>query len=144
VDIPIKRFDKQFPLPEPTKGAACFDFICRETVTIPAHQIKAIPQNVAVKIPAGYALLVFIRSSTPLRKGLMLANGVGVVDPFYCGEKDENPAFFLNITDNPVTVEAGDKIVQGMVVKVEPVTWHEVDIMKDPGHGGYQYLNELK
>jgi dUTP pyrophosphatase len=142
--ITIKRFDKDFPLPSPNDGAACFDLICRETVTIPPHQIKAIRQNVAIKVPDGYALLLFSRSSTPLRKGLMLANGVGVVDPFYCGDDDENLAFFLNVTDEPVTVEAGDKVVQGMIVKTEPVTWREVDSMQNAGHGGYQHSDELK
>lgn len=143
MNISIKRFDKDFPLPAPEKGAACFDLICRETVTIPSHTIKAIPQNVAIKIPEGYALLLFTRSSTPLRKGLMLANGVGVVDSFYCGDKDENLAFLFNITDKPVTVEAGDKIVQGMIVKSEPISWIEVDAMNDSGHRGYQHLDEL-
>lgn len=142
--IPIKRFDKDFPLPKENDGAACFDFVCRETVTIPPHQIKAVAQNVAVKVPDGYAMLLFSRSSTALRKGLMLANGVGVVDPFYCGDEDENLAFLLNITDEPVTVEAGDRVVQGMIMKTEPVTWQEVDSMNDEGHGGYQHKEHLK
>lgn len=144
MNIPIKRFDKDFPLLAPEEGAACFDLVCLKTVTIPPHQIKAVPQNIALKVPKGYALLLFSRSSTPLRKGLMLANGVGVIDSFYCGDKDENLAFLLNVTDKPVTVEAGDKIVQGMIVKTEPVTWREVDVMKDPGHDGYQHINELE
>ncbi len=144
MNIPIKRFDKTFPLPAPDDRAACFDLVCRETVTIPPHQIKAVPQNIALKVPDGYALLLFSRSSTPLRKGLMLANGVGVVDPFYCGDQDENFAFFLNVTDAPVTVEAGDKVVQGMIIKTEHVTWQEVDNMHDEGHGGYQHEDELK
>jgi dUTP pyrophosphatase len=143
MNIPIKRFDTAFPLPKAEDNAACFDLICRETVTIPAHEIKAIPQNIALKVPDGHALLLFSRSSTPLRKGLMLANGVGVVDPFYCGNDDENLAFFLNVTNQPVTVEAGDKVVQGMIVKTQPITWQEVDDMQSVGHGGYQHSDEL-
>ncbi|MDB5168959.1 MAG: dUTP diphosphatase [Candidatus Saccharibacteria bacterium] len=142
--IKIKRFDTRFPLPAPEPGAACFDMICRETVTIPPHQIKPIKQNFALKVPDGYALLLFVRSSTPLRKGLMLANSVGVVDPFYCGDGDENLAFMHNFTDDPVTVEAGDKIVQGMIIKTEAVSWDEVESMNDSGHGGYQHHDELK
>jgi dUTP pyrophosphatase len=144
MNIPIKRFDKQFPLPSATENAACFDLICRETVTIAPHKIKAIHQNIALKVPDGCALLLFSRSSTPLRKGLMMANSVGVIDPFYCGDDDENLAFFLNITDEEVTVEAGDKIVQGMIIKTEAVTWNEVESMNSIGHGGYQHSDELK
>ena len=137
--IRIKRFNKQYQLPVYEEGAACFDLICRETVTIPPHEIKAVPQNVALQVPAGFALLLFSRSSTPLKRGLMLANSVGVVDPFYRGENDENFAFMLNFTDKPVTVEAGDKIVQGMVVKTEAVVWEEIVAMNDEGHGGYRH-----
>src|SRR5690348_8934430 len=98
MDIPIKRFDPQFPLPAESKdGAACFDLFCRETVTIPPHQIKPIKQNFALRIPKGYAMLIFSRSSTPLRKGLMLANGVAVIDAFYDGDDDEVLCFFHNV-----------------------------------------------
>lgn len=142
--IPIKRFDKNYPLPKYQEGAACFDMFCRETVTIPPHQVKAVAQNFALKVPDGYALLLFARSSTGLRKGLMLSNSVGVVDPFYSGDKDENLAFLLNFTDEPVTVEAGDRIVQGMIVKTEPVSWEEVESMNSDGHGGYQHAEHIK
>lgn len=144
MNIKIKRFDTKFPLPQAEDGAACFDLICRESITIPPGKIKAVAQNIAVKIPAGYALLLFSRSSTSHKIGLMLANGVGVTDPFYCGEDDENFAFLLNITDKPVRVNAGDKIVQGMIIKTEQVTWKEVDSMNEVGHGGYQHIEGLK
>ena len=144
MEIPIKRFNKSFPLPSGTEGAACFDLKCSETVTIPPHEIRSIKQNVAVRIPDGYVLLLFSRSSTPLRKGLMLANNVGVIDPFYDGDNDEILAFMLNFTDQPVTVEAGDRITQGMVLKTEPVTWDEVESLNSEGHGGYNHSEHLK
>jgi dUTP pyrophosphatase len=138
-EIKIKRFDKSFPLPEREENAGGIDLICRETITIPPNGIKAIRQNVAVKVPDGWVLLIFSRSSTPMRKGLMLANGVGVLDPFYCGENDELLAFMHNITDKPVTVEAGDRIVQGVFIKPEQTLWKEVDTMGEIGHDGYQH-----
>lgn len=141
--IPVKRFDTSLPLPTGTAGAACFDLFCRETVTIQPKEIKAVPQNIALKVPDGHVLLLFSRSSTPLRKGLMMANSVGVVDPFYCGDNDENLAFLYNFTDNAVTVEAGDRIVQGMIIKTQPVEWDEVASMQSDGHGGYQHMDEL-
>ena len=138
----IKRFNKNFDLPTATRGAACFDFFCRETIKIDASKIAAIKLNAEIQVPSGYALLVFSRSSTPIRKGLILANGVGVVDPFYSGDNDENLAFFLNITDQPITIEAGDRVAQGMIIKTEEVIWNEVETMNDIGHGGYQHLKE--
>ncbi|HEY8998999.1 MAG TPA: hypothetical protein VIM53_01635 [Candidatus Saccharimonadales bacterium] len=142
--IKIKRFDKNFPLPEREENAGGIDFICRETVTIPPNSIKAVPQNIAVKVPDGWVLLIFSRSSTAMRKGLMLSNGVGILDPFYCGDKDELFAFMHNITDKPVTVEAGDRIVQGMFIKPEQTSWQEVEAMGESGHDGYQHDPNLK
>lgn len=143
VDIPIKRFDKNLPLPSGTKGAACFDLRCSESVSIPPHEIRPIRQNIAVRIPDGFVLLLFSRSSTPLRTGLMPANNVGIIDPFYDGDNDEIMAFMLNFTDKPVTVDAGDRIIQGMILKTEPVTWHEVDSMDSEGHGGYNHAKHF-
>ncbi len=147
MNIRIKRFDKNFPLPkfqhpEDQRPAAAVDFMCRQTVTIPPHAIKAVPQNIAVRVPDGHVLLVFPRSSTALRKGLLMANSVGVLDPFYCGDEDELYAFMYNMTEEPVTVEAGDRIVQGMFFKPAEITWNEVESMESTGHNGYQHKDD--
>ena len=144
MNIDIKRFDKNLPLPAYTPGAACFDYFCAEAVEIAPGQIKAVKLNVAIRIPPGYAILIFSRSSTPLRKGLMLANGVAVIDPKYSGDNDEHLAFLTNITDHVVTTEIGDRLVQGMLMEAAPVEWQEVDSLNDAGYGGYQHLEHLK
>ena len=144
MNIDIKRFDKSIDLPAPTPRAAAFDFKCRESVTIPPHQIRAVAQNVAMKVPDGYVLYVFSRSSTSHKRGLMMANSVGVIDPFYDGDNDEILVFMMNITDEPVTVNVGDRIAQGIIQKVEPVTWNEVDTFEGDGHGGYNHQDNAK
>ena len=138
MELKVKRFDKSLPLPEYEKGAACFDLICREDAVIEPKEIKLVPANIAVKIPAGYALLIFIRSSTPMKKGLMLANGVAVGDPFYCGDKDEVLIEFWNFTGKAVNISKGEKLAQAMVIKSEMVTWNEVEQMGEEGVGGYK------
>lgn len=77
-----------------------------------------------------------------MRKGLMLANNVGVIDPKYSGDLDEHLAFMYNFTDKPVTVEQGDRIVQGMFVKRTEAIWDEVDQIGDDGYGGYKHETE--
>ncbi len=72
-----------------------------------------------------------------MRKGLILANGVGVVDPFYCGDKDEVLVEFWNIRDNPVEVKRGEILAQGMIIQQQPVQWREVKEMEEQGVGGY-------
>lgn len=137
MDIRIKRFDTGLNLPEQEHDAAAFDLVCRESVTIPAHTVGLVPINIAVEVPVGHFLLIAARSSTPLKKGLILANGIGIVDPFYNGDKDEIKVQLLNFTDDDVVVFRGELLTQAVLIKNEPVTWHEVDTFGHDGHGGY-------
>jgi dUTPase len=68
----------------------------------------------------------------------MLANGIGIIDPFYSGDNDEVKIQLLNFTDKPTRVTKGEALAQGMLVKREPVEWLEVESMGTDGHGGYR------
>src|SRR5437773_116591 len=103
--VKIKRFDKNIPLPEfKTKGAAAFDLYARTDIEIPPKEFKYVPLNVAVQTPVGYFLLLVARSSTH-KKGLWMANGIGIGDPDFSGDNDEYHAVYYNFTDKPVMVE---------------------------------------
>lgn len=138
--LKIKRIDKSLPLPTYEIGGAGFDFICRKTVKIQPKEIKLVPTNSIIKLPKGYSIFIFSRSSTPLRKGLILANGVGVLDSFYCGDKDEIMLEFLNITNQEVTIKKGEILAQGVLIKHETVRWQEVKKMNNKGRGGYSVV----
>jgi dUTP pyrophosphatase len=142
MELPIKRFDPSVPLPQYKPGAACFDLFCREAAIIQPKEIKLMPVNFAVAIPQGYALLVFVRSSTPWKKGLMAANGVGVIDPFYCGDTDEVLIELYNFGDKPIEVTKGERLAQGMIVKFETVSWKEQDSLGSTGNNGYKGTSE--
>jgi dUTP pyrophosphatase len=135
--IRIKRFDKELPLPErKTAGAAAFDFIARERVEIPPHEVGYIKLNVALETPEGHFLLLAARSSTH-KKGLLLANGIGILDPDFSGDGDECVAAYLNFTDQPVVVERGERIAQGAFLKFGDFEWEEVNELKNPTRGGF-------
>ena len=134
--IKIKRFDKNLPLPKyHSDGAAAFDLTARETIEIPAGEIGYVPLNVAIDTPKEYFLLVAARSSTH-KKGLILANGIGIGDPDFCGDNDEYTAIYYNFTDKPITVERGERIAQGMFVKFERAKWEEIDKLGHKTRGG--------
>ena len=135
--IRIKRFDKNHPLPEyKTEGAAAFDIFARETTEIPPQGIGYIPLNIALETPEGHFLLIAARSSTH-KKGLILANGIGIVDPDYRGDEDECKAAYFNFTSKPVIVEKGERIAQGTFIKVEKADWQETDILGNKTRGGF-------
>jgi dUTP pyrophosphatase len=140
--IRIKRFDKSLPLPEyKTPGAAAFDLASRISVEIPPRTVGYVPLNVACETPDGYFLLLAARSSTH-KKGLMLANGIGIGDPDFSGDADEYTAALYNFTEKPVRIEAGERIVQGIFVKLEKAEWEEVESLENPTRGGFGSTGE--
>jgi dUTP pyrophosphatase len=136
--IKTRRIDKSLPLPTYEKKSACFDFICREGAVLAPREVKLVPSNAVIQVPEGYTILIFSRSSTPIRKGLTLANGVGVLDSVFSGHDDEIMIQFLNITDHEVEIEKGEILAQGMLIKHEAVEWEETDKFEEKGRGGYQ------
>ena len=125
IKVNIKRIDKTLPLPKyETAGSVGFDLICRESAEVPPKSIVLIPANVIVETPPGYMLMVCARSSTPRKFGLMVPQGVGIVDNDYCGEEDELQIQIYNFTDEVVNVERGSRIAQAIFVRVETAEWN--------------------
>lgn len=125
--VAITRVDPSLALPRyATEGAAGFDFYCRETVEIPAGAIATIPSNVIIAVPDGYVLIVALRSSTPRSKGLIIPNGIGVIDRDYCGPEDEIGIIVYNVGHHQVTVARGERIAQGLLMPVARVEWDEI------------------
>lgn len=129
--VSIQRIDTTLPLPSyASAGAVGFDIVTRKTTVIAPQQIALVPGNVIVKVPEGYALLIIPRSSLPRKKGLVCPHSIGVIDQDYHGPDDELLVQVQNITSDPVTVERGERIAQGLFVKVDRAEWQEVE-----GHG---------
>ncbi|PIS15629.1 dUTP diphosphatase [Candidatus Roizmanbacteria bacterium CG09_land_8_20_14_0_10_41_9] len=121
--IQIKRIDKILPLPQyQTKGSVAFDLVARESKIILPFQPTIIPLNVIIKIPKGYFLLLACRSSLPIKKTLMVSNGIGIIDQDYHGDKDEIGLQVVNFSKEPVTVEKGERIAQAICVKIAKIT----------------------
>jgi dUTP pyrophosphatase len=136
--LKIKRLSHAVGLPEPATGrSAGFDLAAAADIEIPARSIRLVGTGLVIAVPEGHFLGIFARSSTPLKRGLMVANGVGVVDADYCGPADEIKIQLLNITDAPVKVARGDRLAQGIVLPCPRVEWEEVDEMNVPTRGGF-------
>ena len=143
MDVRIKRIDTTLPLPRyATAGAVAFDLCARSTVTIAPRQTARVPCNVVIEVPPGYALIVASRSSTPVRKGLLKANGVGIIDRDYCGDTDEIQALFHNVTNSAVIVERGERIAQALLIPAPRVTWDEVERFDTDDRGGFGSTGE--
>ena len=136
--LKIKRLDAGVGLPQAaTLRAAGFDLASAVDIEIPPRSIRLVGTGLVIAVPEGYFLGIFARSSTPLKRGLMVANGVGVVDADYCGPGDEIKVQLLNFTDAPVHVKRGDRLAQGIVLPSLSIEWNEVEEMGEPTRGGF-------
>jgi dUTP pyrophosphatase len=135
--VKIKRIDKSLPLPiYETGGSVGFDIMARTDFEILPKNIVLVPSNLIIGVPEKYMLVVASRSSTALKKGLQPANGFGVIDHDFCGPNDEIKVIVYNFTDNIVFVKKGEKIAQGVFVRIDKFEWEEVDEIKKESRGG--------
>jgi len=134
--IKLKRVDNTLPLPEyQTSGAVAFDLYSRVDAIIQARTLERLPTNIIIEIPKGYMLEIKDRSSTLKKKGLLVTTGY--IDNDYHGELDEILLQVYNMTDTEVIVEKGERIGQGVFIKIEIAEWEEVDKMKEDSRGGF-------
>lgn len=138
MNVKIKRLDKTLPLPEyHTPGSVAFDFSASQDTLIPAKGIEKIPTGLIIETPQGYGLIIASRSSLAYKKGLILSNGIGIIDQDYCGETDEILISVYNLTDKEVKIEKGERIAQGLFMRLDTAEWQEVEKIKDQSRGGY-------
>ena len=136
--LKITRLDPTLPLPGyGTSDAAGFDLAASHDIVVQPGQIALVRTGLIIEVPAGHFLGIFARSSTPLKRGLLVANGVGVIDPDYSGPDDEVMVQVLNFTQNDVQVRRGDRLAQGIVLSAPRVTRDEVAAIRATTRGGF-------
>lgn len=138
MNIRIRRLQPHVSLPDyQTAGSAAFDLAASEPMSVAPGEICLVPTGLVIEVPPGMFLGVFARSSTPLKRGLVVANGVGIVDSDYCGPNDEVKIAVLNVTSSPVSITRGDRIAQGVILPAPRVSWEEVGELKAGSRGGF-------
>ena len=120
-----------------TNEAAGFDLASAHDLVVGPRQIVLVRTGLVIEVPTGYFLAIFARSSTPLKRGLIVANGVGVIDPDYSGPNDEVMIQVMNVTDSEVRISRGDRLAQGIVLPAPRVAWEEVSEIRETTRGGF-------
>lgn len=102
-------------------GSAGDDFYSKNTVTIQPKEKFLFWTDVKAKLQPDEVLYIFVRSSVGIHRHLMLANTVGVIDSSYYNNERNDGNIGLNLYnygEEPVTIEVGERIAQGVVHKV--------------------------
>lgn len=119
-----------------TKAASGFDFCSTEQVILKAGEVKLVPTGLSVEIPEGYELQVRARSGLAAKKGVFLVNGIGTIDADYRGEIK---IIMSTCSSEPVILEAGERVAQGVLMAVEQAEISEATELSETerGSGGF-------
>lgn len=119
-------------------GSAGYDFYSTETVTIEPKTQVMIKTNIKAQMDYNTVLLLFMRSSLGIKKNLMLANTTGVIDSSYYNNEDNEGNIIgavYNYGNEPVTIQAGDRFMQGVFVEYKTTDTTE-EIINEKRTGG--------
>lgn len=89
--------------------AMCWDVKADETFTLQPGELKLVKSWIKTFIPTGWCAKLHARSSLPFKNGLLLANGVWLIDSDYRGEYWMQ---LYNFTQNPVTIQQYTRLCQ--------------------------------
>lgn len=135
--INIRRAHPDALIPEyKTSGAVAFDLAVIEGGVLAPNEYRLFRTGIVIAVPEGHALILAPRSSNG-KKGIRLANSIGVIDQDFCGNDDELRLVLHNFGNTPYTVEPGERLAQGLIMPITKVTFAEVDNMGTPNRGGF-------
>lgn len=135
--VKIKLFDQSLPLPEyKSVGAAALDLYSRLDLSIEPGKVVYVPLNIALQLPENYFVLMSARSSLQ-KKGLMMANGIGIGDYDYRGDGDEYQAALYNFSQEIVSIEKGERLVQMIVLPREKIELEKLAVFTSDNRGGF-------
>jgi dUTP pyrophosphatase len=138
MELPFVRLREEASLPSAQHaGDAGLDLRAAEGTKVGPGERAMVPTGVSVAIPPGHAGLVLPRSGLAARQGLTLANAPGLIDAGYRGEVI---VAVVNLDrEEPVVIEAGDRIAQLVVIEVPSVepAWVDELPASDRGQGGF-------
>ena len=135
--------DKGINLPiRKTKYSAGYDIEAAEDVVIPSFKKGINPTLIKTGIKAymqdDEVLYLYNRSSNPKKKGLILANSVGIIDKDYYGNEDNDGHImfaFYNIKDEDVEIKKGETVGQAVFQKYLVVDNDNAEGMRLGGFG---------
>lgn len=137
--VAVKVIDASGRLPRySTPDSAGMDVraFLSEPVTLAPGARALIPTGLRVQLPRGFEMQMRPRSGLALRHGITLLNTPGTIDADYRGEIG---VILINLSQEPFTVNDGDRIAQMVVARYAAVVWQPVESLdgSERGEGGF-------
>lgn len=105
-----------------TSAAAGYDLAAAADVLVAPGCVALIPSGVRAWMPEDEFLAIHIRSSVAIQRGLVLANGTGIIDADYAGSAGNGGHIVMavrNLGSAPVQVRRGERIAQGLFLRYQ-------------------------
>lgn len=107
-----------------------------ESVTLRPLERAMIPTGLFVELPEGYEMQIRPRSGLAAKHGITVLNSPGTIDADYRGEIK---VILVNLSNEPFTIESGERIAQMIVARYEQIKWQPVEELgaTERGAGGF-------
>ena len=144
MDVRFKRLNGLAKIPtRGSKFSAGYDLYAAtdHDIQIPPHSTVKIGTGLAMEIPTGWFGAVFPRSGIATKRGLRPANCVPVID---CDYRGEWLIPLHNDSNETMTVQAGERIAQLVILPYQDIDFKEVNELRDTdrGMGGFGSTGE--
>jgi dUTP pyrophosphatase len=95
-----------------------------------------VPTGLYVELPEGCEMQIRPRSGLAAKHGITVLNSPGTIDADYRGEIK---VILVNLSNQPFTIEAGERIAQMVVARHEQIEWEAVEELgtTERGAGGF-------
>jgi dUTP pyrophosphatase len=125
----------EYPLPKyETAGSAGMDLRAnmKASITLGPLERAMIPTGLFIALPDGYEAQIRPRSGLAAKRGLTMLNSPGTIDSDYRGEIK---CIVVNLSNEPQTIEPGERIAQMVIARYEQIEWTPVDVLEETLRG---------
>lgn len=132
------------PLPSyATEGSSGMDIRAdiEDNFTFLPMERRLVPTGLFIELPVNYEAQVRPRSGLAIKQGITCLNSPGTVDADFRGELK---VVLINLSNEPQTIQPGDRIAQMVIQKVEKVILTQVNDINFTvrGEGGFGHTGK--
>lgn len=104
----------------------------QEPLVLRTLERAMVPTGLHIELPAGFEAQIRPRSGLAVKHGISIVNAPGTIDADYRGEIK---VVLVNLSNEPFTVNPGERIAQMVVARHETVQWEPVEALEESGRG---------
>lgn len=107
-----------------------------EPIVLKSLERAMVPTGLYIELPEGFEAQIRPRSGLAAKYGISVTNSPGTIDADYRGEIK---VLLVNLSNEPFTINPGERIAQMVISRFEKVEWQEVEVLDESerGEGGF-------